>query len=224
MCHIFSYSVMNILKHSLISLLHREGPSQGLMPTIFHKEFPSLVNLEEIVREIKSREEQGLWEEVEVEREGLVDLLLEGIQYYQRYQAVLLTWLIQVIIDCHGVGHNYLLNYAGYLCSLYLFELEQSVERTRSCHHHHHSLCPPPATGPCCWALFHLLLRVSDPPAISPGFLLPGSSVCLAQGPLNTIKSFFQQRLSDKNSLCDIDRVSAHPALHRCIVPSETLA
>ena len=224
MCHIFSYSVMNLLKHSLISLLHREGPSQGLMPTIFHKEFPSLVNLEEMVREIKSREEQGLWEEVEVEKEGLVDLLLDGIQYYQRYQAVLLTWLIQVIIDCHGVGHNYLLNYAGYLCSLYLFELEQSVERTRSCHHHHHSLCPPPATGPCCWALFHLLLRVSDPPAISPGFLLPGSSVCLAQGPLNTIKTYFQQRLSDKNSLCDIDWVSAHPALHRCIVPSETLA
>ena len=224
MCHIFSYSVMNLLKHSLISLLRREGPSQGLMPTIFHKEFPSLVNLEEIVQEIKSREVQGLWEEVEVEKEELVDLLLEGIQYYQRYQAVLLTWLIQVIIDCHGVGPNYLLNYAGYLCSLYLFELEQSVERTRSCHHHHHSLRPLPATGPCSWTLFHLLLRVSDPPAISPCFLLPGPSVCLAQGPLNTIKTYFQQRLSDKNSLCDIDRVSAHPALHRCIVPSETLA
>ena len=192
------------------------------MPTIFHKEFPSLVNLEEMVREIKSREAQGLWEEVEVEKEQLVDLLLEGIQYYQRYQAVVLTWLIQVIIDCHRVGHP--LNYAGYLCSLYLFELEQGVERTRSCHHHHHSLRPPPDTGLCSRALCRLLLRVPDPPAISPGFLLPGSSVCLAQGPFNTIKSYFQQRLCDKNSLCDIDWVSAHPPLHRCIVPSETLA
>ena len=194
------------------------------MPTIFHKEFPSLVNLEEMVREIKSREVQGLWEEVEVEKEQLVDLLLEGIQYYQRYQAVVLTWLIQVIIDCHRVCHNYVLNYAGYLCSLYLFEPEQGVERTRSCHHHHHSLRPPPDTGLCSWALCHLLLRVPDPPAISPGFLLPGSSVCLAQSPFNTIKSYFQQRLCDKNSLCDIDWFSAHPALHCCIVPSETLA
>ena len=194
------------------------------MPTIFHKEFPSLVNLEEMVRQIKSREVQGLWEEVEVEKGQLVDLLLEGIQYYQRYQAVVLTWLIQVIIYWHGVGHNHLLDYAGHLCSLYLFELKQGVERTRSCHHHHHSLRPPPDTGLCCWALCRLFLRVSDPPAISPGFLLPGSSVCLAQSPFNTIKSYFQQRLCDKNSLCDINRVSAHPDLHRCIVPSETLA
>ena len=66
------------------------------MPEIFHKEFPGLVHLdlEERLEEIKSRKISGHWEKVE---EELVDLLLNGIQYYQRYQADMLTWLIQVL-------------------------------------------------------------------------------------------------------------------------------
>ena len=53
-----------------------------------------MVDLEE---RLKPGENQDQWEKVEKEREDLVDLLLDGIQYYQRYQADVLTWLIQVI-------------------------------------------------------------------------------------------------------------------------------
>ena len=68
------------------------------MPEIFHKEFPGLIHLELKLEEIKSREIEGLLEKVEEDREELVNLLLDGIQYYQRYQADMLTWLIQVAI------------------------------------------------------------------------------------------------------------------------------
>ena len=57
------------------------------------------MDLEERLEEIRSKEIGGLLvNKVEEEREELVDLLLDGIQYYQRYQADVLTWLIQVII------------------------------------------------------------------------------------------------------------------------------
>ena len=52
------------------------------------------LDLEERLEEIQSRENESHWEKVE---EELVDLLLNGIQYYQRYQADMLTWLIQVL-------------------------------------------------------------------------------------------------------------------------------
>ena len=52
------------------------------------------LDLEERLEEIQSRENESHWEKVE---EELVDLLLSGIQYYQRYQADMLTWLIQVL-------------------------------------------------------------------------------------------------------------------------------
>ena len=69
------------------------------MPEIFHKEFPGLVytDLEERLEEIKSKEIGGLLGNEVEEREELVNLLLDGIQYYQRYQADMLTWLIQVL-------------------------------------------------------------------------------------------------------------------------------
>ena len=70
------------------------------MPEIFHKEFPGLahMDLEERLEEIKSKEIGGLLDNKVEKREELVDLLLDGIQYYQRYQADVLTWLIQVMI------------------------------------------------------------------------------------------------------------------------------
>ena len=70
------------------------------MPEIFHKEFPGLIHmdLEERLEEIQSKEIGGLSGNEVEKREELVDLLLDGIQYYQRYQADVLTWLIQVMI------------------------------------------------------------------------------------------------------------------------------
>ena len=66
------------------------------MPEIFHKEFPGLVHmgLEERQEDIKSKEVGGLLGNEVEKREELVNLLLDGIQYYQRYQANVLTWLI----------------------------------------------------------------------------------------------------------------------------------
>ena len=93
--------LMPTVKSKVLTSFNREGPSQGLMPEIFHKEFSGLahMDLEERLEEIQSREVEGLLERKVMvqEREELVDLLLDGIQYYQRYQADMLTWLIQVI-------------------------------------------------------------------------------------------------------------------------------
>ena len=56
------------------------------------------MDLDKRLEEIQSKEIGDLLGNEVEKREELVNLLLDGIQYYQRYQADVLTWLIQVMI------------------------------------------------------------------------------------------------------------------------------
>ena len=194
---------------------------QGLMPEIFHKEFPGLIHLEMKLEEIKSREIEGLLEKVEEEREELVNLLLDGIQYYQRYQANMLTWLIQVTITNIKLGQIDPLACAGHLCSLYLPEHGKSVERIGSVNPDEHSHLPPSATHPGGNAPCNLLLCLPDSLTLPPDPLLPGSSLCLAPSSLNALQFqvVLQHLSSDKNSPWYSRWISARPRLHRCFLP-----
>ena len=162
------------------------------MPGLFHKEFPGLVDLEE---RLKPGENQDQWEKVEKEREDLVDLLLDGIQYYQRYQADVLTWLIQVMNT--KIKLVKLILFSGDLCSLHLSEHGQNMERSWPAHPGQASLGqpgPPLSSHPGGNAPGCLLLCLPDPPTLPLHLLLPCTSVCLAPSSQGTFLDEGQER------------------------------
>ena len=72
----------------------RAGPEKGLLPSVFHQQFP--LDLEGKIQRIEDLRKWGFYGEQVVEQQELEQELLEGIHYYQRYQATVLTRLMQV--------------------------------------------------------------------------------------------------------------------------------
>ena len=179
------------------------------------------LNLEERLDEIKSREIEGHWE-----KEELVDLLLNGIQYYQRYQADMLTWLIQVTITNKLFKLTLSLVCAGHLCGLYLSEHGKGLEGVGPDPIDQHACISPSATHPGGNAPCYLLLCLPDSPSLPPDPLLSGTCVCLAPSSLNPLQfqAVIKHLSSNESSPWHAGWISAHPRLHRRLLPGPTLA